>query len=84
MSDHPGKDVDFHKRVLNEYKEGKAYRLFDSGWLKEISYQKITGLWMTMREGSSNVCRGDTVHSKMAVIGGEQGKRRPFWRFLGL
>ena len=51
MSDHPGKDVDFHKRVLNEYKERKAYRLFDSGWLKEISYQKITGLWMTMREG---------------------------------
>ena len=42
MSDHPGKDVDFHRRVLNEYKEGKAYRLFDSGWLKEISYQKIT------------------------------------------
>lgn len=41
MSDHPGKDVDFHKRVLNEYKEGKAYRLFDSGWLKEISYHKI-------------------------------------------
>jgi len=35
--DHPGKDVDFHKRVLNEYKEVKAYRLFDSGWLKEIS-----------------------------------------------
>ena len=42
MSDHPGKDVDFHKRVLNEYKEGKAYRLYDSGWLKEISYTKIT------------------------------------------
>ena len=42
LSDHPGKDVDFHKRVLNEYKEGKAYRLFDSGWLREISYQKIT------------------------------------------
>ena len=42
MSDHPGKDVDFKKRVLNEYKEGKAYRLFDSGWLKEISCQKIT------------------------------------------
>ena len=38
MSDHPGKDVDFHRRVLNEYKEGKAYRLFDYGWLKEISY----------------------------------------------
>ena len=42
MSDHPGKDVDFHGRVLNEYKEGKAYRLFDSGWLKDISYKKIT------------------------------------------
>ena len=40
-SDHPGKDVDFHKRVLNEYKEEKAFCLFDSGWLKEI-YQKIT------------------------------------------
>ena len=42
MSDHPVKDVDFQKRVLNEYKEGKAYRLFYSGWLKEISCQKIT------------------------------------------
>ena len=42
MSDRPGKDVDFHRRVLTEYKEGKAYRLFDFGWLKEISYQKIT------------------------------------------
>ncbi|XP_020624114.1 uncharacterized protein LOC110061621, partial [Orbicella faveolata] len=27
--------------VLNEYKEGKVYCLFDPGWLKEISYQKI-------------------------------------------
>ena len=42
MSDHPRKDVDFQKRVLNECKEGKAYRLFDSGWLKEISCQKFT------------------------------------------
>lgn len=38
MSDYLGKDVDFYKRVLNEYKEGKAYRLFDFGWLKEILY----------------------------------------------
>ncbi|KAK3721444.1 hypothetical protein QZH41_002976, partial [Actinostola sp. cb2023] len=36
MEDHPGKDVNFHERILNEYKEGKAYRLFDSGWLKEV------------------------------------------------
>ena len=36
MEDHPGKDVALHERVLNEYKEGKAYRLYESGWLKEI------------------------------------------------
>ena len=36
MEDRPGKDVDLHERVLNEYKEGKAYRLYESGWLKEI------------------------------------------------
>ena len=42
MSDHPGKDVDFQKRVLNEYKKVKAYRLFDFGWLTEISSYKIT------------------------------------------
>ena len=27
--DHPGKDVALHDRVLNEYKEGKAYRLYE-------------------------------------------------------
>ena len=42
MSDPPEKDVDSHKRVLNKYKEGKAYSLFDPACLKEISYQKIT------------------------------------------
>ena len=42
MSDHPGKDVDFQKRVLNEYKQVKAYCLFDFGWVTEISYHKIT------------------------------------------
>ena len=39
MEDHPGKDVALHERVLNEYKEGKAYRLYESGWLKK----KFTG-----------------------------------------
>ena len=34
--DHPGKDVALPERVLSEYKEGKAYRLYESGWLKEI------------------------------------------------
>lgn len=42
MEDHPGKDIDLKKRVLNEYKEGKAYRLFDSGFLKEAFYHNIT------------------------------------------
>ena len=39
MEDHPGKDVALHERVFNEYKEGKAYRLYESGWLNE----KFTG-----------------------------------------
>ena len=30
MKEHPGKDVDLHQRVLNEYKEGKAFRLYCS------------------------------------------------------
>jgi hypothetical protein len=42
MEDHPGRNVDLQKRVLNEYKEGKAFRLFDSGFLKEVSYHQIT------------------------------------------
>ena len=29
MDDHPGRDVALHERVLNEYKEGKAYRLYE-------------------------------------------------------
>ena len=27
---------DIMNRLLNEYKEGKAYRYFDSGWVKKI------------------------------------------------
>ena len=42
MKDHPGRDVDLVKRTLNEYKEGKGYRLFDSGFLKEVHYNKIS------------------------------------------
>ena len=42
MADHPGNYVNFHKRTLNEYKEGKAFRLYDSGWLKEISFHAIS------------------------------------------
>lgn len=42
MGDHPGKDTALHKCVLNEYKEGKAYRLYESGWLKEILWHPIS------------------------------------------
>ena len=42
MREHPGKDVDLHQRVFNEYKEGKAFRLFDSGFLKEVEYNGVS------------------------------------------
>ena len=41
IKEDPGKDVDLHQRVLNEYKEGKAFRLFDSGLLKEVEYNGV-------------------------------------------
>ena len=43
MKDHPGKDIDLHKRVLNEYKERNAFRLFNSGFLKEVyNYELVS------------------------------------------
>ena len=42
IGDHPGKDVALHERVLNEYEEGKAYRLYESGWLKGIYWHPIS------------------------------------------
>ncbi|XP_070562483.1 uncharacterized protein [Ptychodera flava] len=42
MADHPGNDINLQKRLLNEYKEGKAYRLYQGGWLKEIYFHNIT------------------------------------------
>ncbi|XP_031557009.1 uncharacterized protein LOC116293689 [Actinia tenebrosa] len=41
MKDHPGNNISLQTRLLNEYKEGKAYRLYDTGWLKEISINHI-------------------------------------------
>ena len=41
MQDHP-EDVDLHQRVMNEYKEGKAYRLFEASFLKEVYYNEIS------------------------------------------
>ena len=42
MADHPGKDATLHTRILNEYKEGKAYRLYTSGLLKEVFINAIS------------------------------------------
>jgi hypothetical protein len=33
-----GKDVGMRERILNEYKEGKAFRYFDNNWLKEVFF----------------------------------------------
>ena len=41
LSKHPGKDVGMRQRMLNEYKEGKAFRYFDNYWLKEIFYYPV-------------------------------------------
>ena len=30
------------KHLLNEYKEGKAYRYYSCGWVKEVSYHSIS------------------------------------------
>lgn len=38
LSKHPGKDVGMRRRILNEYKEGKAFRYFDNDWLKEVFF----------------------------------------------
>ena len=31
MKDHPGNDISLQKCLLNEYKDGKAYRLYSAG-----------------------------------------------------
>jgi hypothetical protein len=38
LSRHAGKDVGMRERILNEYKEGKAFRYFDNNWLKEVFF----------------------------------------------
>ncbi|KAI8486209.1 uncharacterized protein LOC144905934 [Branchiostoma floridae x Branchiostoma belcheri] len=43
MKDHPGKDQDLNRRLLNAYKEGKAYTYYTSGWLQEVFYCSYEG-----------------------------------------
>ena len=33
--------TELHDRLINEYKEGKAYRYYASGWVKEIMFHNI-------------------------------------------
>jgi len=37
----PADQRDLAKRMLSDYKEGKAYSYFDASWLKEINYHPI-------------------------------------------
>ena len=36
------KDKNLNKRLLSDYKEGKAYSYFDARWLKDVTYHGIT------------------------------------------
>ncbi|KAI8486970.1 hypothetical protein Bbelb_352300 [Branchiostoma belcheri] len=38
-----GKDQDLKRRLLNAYKEGKAYTYYTSGWLHEVFYYSYEG-----------------------------------------
>ena len=43
MKDHPGNDIPLQRHLLNEYNVwvGKAYRLYEAWWLKEIEINLI-------------------------------------------
>jgi len=41
MSDHPGKDITFSERLLNNYKEEKGYSFLQSDWLEKLYIFKI-------------------------------------------
>ena len=70
MKDHPGKDVDLHKRVLNEYKERKAYRLFESGFLKETLYHEVTkeSDYCYLKSKFAIQCRFRTHHKMLGYL----------------
>ena len=72
MEDHPGKDVALHERVLNEYKEGKAYRLYASGWLKEIYWHPISTAseFCFLKANCTHTMKiGDTPHTAWIAAG---------------
>lgn len=44
MVDYFGKDIKLYEWVMNEYKEGKVYCLFDLGFLKEVFYYELENM----------------------------------------
>ena len=42
MLDLPGQDIALSKRLLNGYKEGKAYRYFSNEWMKQVHYHSVS------------------------------------------
>lgn len=77
MEDHPGKDVALHGRVMNEYKEGKAYRLYESGWLKEIYWRPISTAseFCFLKTNCTHTMKiGDTPHTAWITAGKKSGK----------
>ena len=77
MADHPGKDVTFNKRVLTEYKEGKAHRLFQSGWLKEVFIHSISdeSVYCFLRANCTHTMKiSDLPHTAWICVEKKSGK----------
>ena len=77
MEDHPGKDLALHERVLNEYKEGKAYRLYQSGWLKEIYWHPLSTAseFCFLKTNCTHTMKiGDTPHTAWIAADKKCGK----------
>ena len=76
MGDHPGKDVVLHERLLNEYKEGKAYRLYESGFLKEIFFHPITSdsFFFLRAKCTHSMSISDTPHKAWIAADKKSGK----------
>ena len=70
-------DRDFGKRLMSDYKEGKAYSYFDSKWLKNISYHPIADnskLCFLMSESTPSQNISHTPHKMWVLVHKESGK----------
>ncbi|XP_019621912.1 PREDICTED: uncharacterized protein LOC109468107 [Branchiostoma belcheri] len=62
MKDHPGKDQDLNNRLLNAYKEGKAFTYYSSGWLQEVFTCKRDGYIYLQAKCRPSARISDTPH----------------------